>query len=237
MAFEEVQIVDCRLILGDCREVLPLLPVHDLLLTDPPYGIGEGQKAAASRYRKSNDRWSGCKDTKQYDGGEWDGEAVQQWLMQLMLEMARYQIVFGGNYYAMPATSCILVWDKESSGDFADAELAWTNLDKAVRVKRHLWSGFRKAVPEDRHHPTQKPLAVIQWAMQQAPENVVTVLDPFMGSGTTGVACAIEGKTFTGIERERKYFDIACRRIEDAYKQPRLFQDNKPPAPEQAVLV
>lgn len=237
MAFEEVQIGDCRLILGDCREVLPLLPMHDLLLTDPPYGIGEGQKAAASRYRKTNDRWNGCQDTKQYDGGDWDSSAIPSWLMQLMLERAKHKIVFGGNYYAMPPATCILVWDKETSGDFADAELAWTNLDKAVRLKRHLWSGFRKAVPEDRHHPTQKPLAVMQWAMQQAPRDVVSVLDPFMGSGTTGVACATEGKIFTGIEREQKYFDIACLRIEEAYKQPRLFQDNKPAKPEQDALV
>jgi hypothetical protein len=94
MAFEEVQIGDCRLILGDCREVLPLLPVHDLLLTDPPYGIGEGQKAASGRYRKQNARWSGCKDTKQYDGGEWDGEAIQDWVLHLMLELATHQINF-----------------------------------------------------------------------------------------------------------------------------------------------
>lgn len=237
MAFEEVQIGDCRLILGDCREVLPLLPMHDLLLTDPPYGIGEGQKAAASRYRKANDRWNGCTDTKEYGGGEWDANAIDDELMRCILGMAEHQIVFGGNYYAMPPTSCVLVWDKESSGDFADAELAWTNLEKAVRLKRHLWSGFRKAQPEERYHPTQKPLAVMQWAMQQAPRDVVSVLDPFMGSGTTGVACATEGKSFTGIEREQKYFDIACRRIEEAYKQPRLFQDNKPAKPEQAALV
>lgn len=220
---EKVMIGNAELWHGDCREILPTLPECDLILTDPPYGIGEGQKAAASRYRKNNDRWAGCEDTKQYAGGEWDSDTMPEWVLGLMLAMAKHQIIFGGNYYALPPTSCVLVWDKESSGDFADAELAWTNLQKAVRLKRYLWNGFRKATPEDRFHPTQKPVAVMEWAIAQAPDDVVTVCDPFMGSGTTGVACVNLGKAFSGIERERKYFDIACERISRAQAQERLF--------------
>lgn len=174
---EKVMIGNAELWHGDCREILPTLPECDLILTDPPYGIGEGQKAAASRYRKTNDRWAGCEDTKQYAGGEWDCDTMPGWVLGLILAMAKHQIIFGGNYYALPPTSCVLVWDKESSGDFADAELAWTNLQKAVRLKRYLWNGFRKATPEDRFHPTQKPVAVMEWAIAQAPDDVVTVCD------------------------------------------------------------
>ena len=149
----------------------------------------------------------------------------------------RWNIIFGGNYYVSPATSCWLVWDKlNGATDFADCELAWTNLPKAVRRIRYLWNGCMRANGETRgDHPTQKPLGVMRWAIQQLPANTTTILDPFMGSGTTGVAAVLQGLSFTGIEREERYFDAACRRIEDAYRQPRLF-DEPPPAAIQEAL-
>ena len=125
-------------------------------------------------------------------------------------------------------------WDKMQEFSGADFELAYTTLrgpSKTFRLSRVQAYGAVERV-----HPTQKPLSLMEWCIGKVPD-AQTVSDPFMGSGTTGVACIRLGKSFTGIERERKYFDIACRRIEEAYKQPRLFQDNKPPAPEQAVLV
>lgn len=224
--FEEVTIGECRLILGDCREVLPLLPPVDLVLTDPPYGIGADKGAG-----KSAAKWS------EFTGeNRWDEAPPPQWLLGLMLDISRFQIIWGGNYYGLPPTKCWLLWDKETAGitTFADAEVAWTNLDKAMRLKRHLWSGPYMKIKEERQHPTQKPLAIIEWCLEQAP-GVATVCDPFMGSGTTGVACARMGLRFTGIERERKYFDIACRRIEQAYAQPRLFEDAKVGAGDTAV--
>jgi site-specific DNA-methyltransferase (adenine-specific)/modification methylase len=117
------------------------------------------------------------------------------------------------------------VWDKENGeSDFADCELAWTNLPKAVRRIKYMWNGMLRANGEKRgDHPTQKPIGVMNWCLTQVPDDCKTVFDPFMGSGTTGVSCVGMGKAFTGIEREPKYFDIACRRIEDAYRQQRLF--------------
>jgi DNA modification methylase len=121
--------------------------------------------------------------------------------------------------------------------DFADCELAWTNLPKAVRRLRYLWHGMLKAPGEFRgDHPTQKPIGVMTWCLQQVPEPVQTILDPFMGSGTTGVACAQLGRKFIGIEIEPKYFDIACRRIEQAYAQGKLFEPEKQ-TQEQAALI
>lgn len=136
-----------------------------------------------------------------------------------------WQIIFGGNYYDCPATSCWLVWDKENgANDFADCELAWTNLPKAVRRIRYMWNGMLRANGEVRgDHPTQKPIGVMKWAISHLPEPNETILDTFMGSGTTGVAAVQMGRKFIGIEREPKYFDIACKRIEDAQKQGDLF--------------
>lgn len=209
------------LYLGDCREILPALPTADLVLTDPPYGIGESSKNHQSRNRKKGGKPIISTD---YGKEEWDDEPIPEWLLWLLMEKGKYAIVFGGNYYRMPATSCVLVWDKENSGDFADCELAWTNLPGAVRIFRHMWNGMLRASERNtpRVHPTQKPVAVMEWALSLAPQETCTVIDPFMGSGTTGIACANLGKTFVGIERSPKFFDIACERIEAAQSQGRL---------------
>lgn len=163
--------------------------------------------------------------SKDYGHAVWDDQPIGDDLMALVKASGRWQIIFGGNYYACPPASCWLVWDKENgSTDFADCELAWTNLDKAVRRIRFMWHGMLRANGETRgDHPTQKPIGVMRWAIQQLPADARTILDPFMGSGTTGVAAVKLGRKFTGIEIEPTYFDIACRRISDALKQPDMF--------------
>lgn len=209
---------DCTLYLGDCRDILPTLGKVDAVVTDPPYGIGEAAGKNASRTNAATAR--------DYGDDEWDNEPITPETMALVRAAGRWNIIFGGNYYDCPATSCWLVWDKLHTNDFADCELAWTNLRKAVRRIRYLWSGMLRANGEERgDHPTQKPLGVMRWALQHLPADSKSIIDPFMGSGTTGVACALQGLTFTGIEREERYFDAACRRIEEAYRQPRLFAE------------
>jgi DNA modification methylase len=120
----------CVIYHGDCRDVLPVLGSFDLVLTDPPYGIGEGQKKARGRYR-SNAAWKGARDTRQYDDVDWDDAPVGMDLLRMALARGRSQIVWGGNYYDLPPAQCWLVWDKETSGDFADCELAWTKTHSA----------------------------------------------------------------------------------------------------------
>jgi DNA modification methylase len=230
MMAEKVTIGNCELWHGDCREILPTLPGCDLILTDPPYGIGEAAKNNKSR--------GVIAQAKDYGKADWDNEPPPEWVIGLMREKGKRQVFFGGNYYTLPPATCWLVWDKDNGeNDFADCELAWTNLPKAVRRLRWRWQGMLQqdmANKEEREHPTQKPVPVMRWALMQA-KGVQTVCDPFMGSGTTGVACVMEGLQFVGIERERKYFDIACRRIEQAYAQPRLFEDAKVGAGDTAV--
>lgn len=214
---EIVHIGEATLYHGDNREIVPALQAFDALVTDPPYGIGE-----AKGKNKSRDKLAVSKD---HGTDTWDDEPAPEWLMLLLREKTRWQVIFGGNYYPLPPSSCWLVWDKENGeSDFADCEMAWTNFKKATRLKRWMWNGMLRAGKEDRgDHPTQKPIKVMEWALTLVPEPSQTILDPFMGSGTTGVACANLGRQFTGIERERKYFDAACKRIEEAYSQQRLF--------------
>lgn len=218
MSYERVEIGDAVLYRGDCAEVLATLGRVDALITDPPYGINENSKKVASRTNAA-----AAKDYGQFD---WDKSAPPAELISLMREMSDWQAIFGGNYFALPPTSCWLVWDKLNSGDFADCELAWTNWPKAVRKIQWRWNGMIRQGNEERFHPTQKPLEVMKWAIDLCPK-AESILDPFMGSGTTGVAAVQLGRKFIGIERDERYFAVACERIANATRQQTLFE----PAP------
>ena len=198
---------------GDCRDILPELPKVDLVITDPPYGIGE-----ASGENKSRSNLGVAKD---YGKDDWDDEPVNFRLLWELLTLGKHSICFGGNYYPMPPTSCILVWDKDNgSTDFADCELAWTNLPQAVRKFKWRWQGMLQEHggrnKEQRVHPTQKPLALIKWCISQAQKHgeIKTILDPFAGSGTTGRASKDMQIKCTLIEREEKYCEISAKRMQ-----------------------
>jgi DNA modification methylase len=198
-----------QLYLGDCRDILPTLPKADAVVTDPPYGIGEAAGRAKRRENAAKAKDYGC------DG--WDNGPVPADLLERVKRAGRWNIIFGGNYYDCPPASCWLVWDKCNTGDFADCELAWTNIPKAVRRIQYLWNGMiRERGAQRGDHPTQKPLEVMKWAIGHLPEPNQTILDPFMGSGTTGVAALQMGRAFIGIEREERYFEAACRRMREA---------------------
>ena len=230
MSYKRKEVIgDCTLYEGDCMEVMPTLGEFDAVVTDSPYGIGEASKNFASRGKLAS--------ADKYERGDWDDQPCSPEALALMRALSRHQVIWGGNYFDLPPTSCVLVWDKLGpANDFADCELAWTNMSRAVRRIRYLWNGCMR---EDRHiereHPTQKPVGVMAWCMKWLPDSL-NILDPFMGSGTTGVACVQLGRKFTGIELDPKYFDIACKRIEEAYKQPRLFEEERPALPVQEQI-
>lgn len=221
--------VECWL--GDMLEILPTLGEFDACVTDPPYGINENSKKVASRGKLAT--------PKDYGDFDWDKAPPPPEAIELIRAHTRWQVVFGGNYFHLPPSSCWLVWDKENgTNDFADCELAWTNLPKAVRRIYWRWNGMIRKGHDEREHPTQKPVGVMSWCIDQLPADVGTILDPFMGSGTTGVAAVKRAKAFYGIEREPKYFDIACRRISDALARPDLFVEApKPAQPKQEALL
>lgn len=204
---EIVRIGDATLYLGDCLEVLPMLERVDAVITDPPYGLG--------------DKWQGGKQKWPLHHGNmhWDQATPEEIVMGLPA-IAPVSIIWGGNYYPLPVARGWLIWDKLvrkfTSGH---CEMAWTNIDQPIRAFNF---SHGELASEGKLHPTQKPLALMEWCIEQARKPRV-ILDPFMGSGTTGVAAARMGLGFVGIEREPKYFEIACRRIEDAGRQEILF--------------
>jgi len=203
---EKVVIGNAELWHGDCREVLPLLPKHDLLLTDPPYGIDAAKGKAHSSIR-DNDAW---------ERQEWDKATPAAWLFGLMRERGDTVMIWGGNYFAdmLPAKSGWLVWRKpqaETGFSLADVELCWTSLDFAARTLTHP----RR---DGNEHPTQKPVAVMAWSMGFAPK-AQTVLDPFAGSGTTGEVALKHGRKAALIELNPEYIKLIKKRLDPLVKR------------------
>ena len=208
----KVTIGDCTLYLGDCRDIMPALGKYDAVVTDPPYGIGiDGQRGQA--LGKKSDR-------KNYIFKGWDSERPEG-ALRYLASMNCQKIIWGGNYFAdlFPAGKKWLSWDKGQRLSQSDCELAYTNLVGALRV----FTLNRASIMVDGAvHPTQKPIALMEWCLGFLPD-AETILDPFMGSGTTGVACVKLGRKFTGIELDPDYFEISCERIRKAYEQPDMF--------------
>lgn len=215
-----VIIGDAILYHGDCLEVMAEMEESsvDAVVTDPPYGIG-----TAARNWKSLENKAAAKD---YDYSDWDNQPATPEQIAAMIATGKEHIFFGGNYFELPPSPCWLVWDKDNgANNFADCELAWTDLPGAVRRIKFRWQGMLQEDMGDkevREHPTQKPVAVMEWCLGFVP-NAQTILDPFMGSGTTGVACANLGRKFIGVEIELEYFKIACKRIAAAQNQGKIF--------------
>jgi len=218
---------DCVLYQGDCMEVMPTLDKIDAVLTDPPYGIDYGNSGGFCE----SSGW------KQWRGkAEWDKSRPSPDFFAYILHNSREQIIWGGNYFSdlLPPSMRWLAWDKgQRNFTLADMELAWTSQQKALRVFTYPRG---KAAQDGKQHPTQKPVALMEWCLGFVP-NAKTILDPFLGSGTTLVACAKMGRKGIGIELDESYFEIACKRVEEAYRQPDMFvQSEKEKTPETGKL-
>lgn len=204
---EKVEIGNATLYRADCMEVIPTLGHVCAVVTDPPYGIGAAK---------------GSHSNLKMEDESWDDKPISDEVLRLLLKTGNNQIIWGGNYYRMPPTRGFLFWDKHPMPpSYAAGEYAWTS----INMNAAKWCGkvgYETPV-KDRDHPTQKPVGLMAWCISKLPQETETILDPFMGSGTTGVAAMDQGKKFIGIEYSRKYFAIACRRIERAQDQGRLF--------------
>jgi len=204
------QIGDCTLFLGDCLEILPTLGKVDAVVTDPPYGIARVWKGGFGK-KSGWGNQHGMKDLR----NKWDNKPLDDAAISVLLNSAKDHIIWGGNYFNLPPSRCWFIWNKPERGfTLAEAEMAWCSRDSIIRVFDCNRSDT------GRTHPTQKPLKLMKWCVLKTKGDVI---DPFMGSGTTGVACAMLGRKFIGIELDETYFDIACERIRKAYDQPDLF--------------
>lgn len=210
---------DCTLYLGDCLEVMPALGKVDAMLTDPPYGIGDIMVGSG--------HFAGLCKKMGGDGG-WDKAPPPAEVFINDFPT----IAWGGNYLGLPPSRGWLVWAKSNATtSFASVELAWSNMN--FNAKHHVAPvGCPKS--EKAGHPTQKPLALMEWCLGFLPD-AETILDPFMGSGTTLVACVKLGRKGIGIELDPDYFEIACKRVEEAYRQPDLFVEPPKPATQEAM--
>jgi len=221
----KVEIGNATLYLGDCLEVLPFIDKVDAVITDPPYGINA--ESAGGR---------GMSGWNNFEKLHWDKVRPEKATFDLFLQKGKIVVVWGGNYFTdwLPPSMGWLSWDKCQDGfSLADFELAWTNQHKAARRINYSRAMALKDVKE---HPTQKPIAVMKWCIEQCKPSPKIILDPFMGSGTTGIAALQMGRQFIGIEREQKYFDIACKRIEQAIAQPQLFAHEQPKQIQEAMF-
>jgi site-specific DNA-methyltransferase (adenine-specific) len=180
---------------ADNRDVLPTLPRVDAVVTDPPYGINANKQTLGAGKRQFE------------RGGDWDAVAPA---VAHFLGLARVCVIWGGNYFNdLPTSNDWLCWHKKNDGrSFSEFELAWSNTGKNCRHLSHHWSG------EEKEHPTAKPLDVMLWTVGLATDPNDIVLDPFCGSGTTGVACLRLGRRFIGIEREESFARLAHERMQ-----------------------
>ena len=237
---DPVVIGDATLYLGDCLEILPTLPKVDAVVTDPPYGINFNHSGAHGRFSgqgvtqaaraRGNPPIVG--DNRPFDPAPW---------------IAFDNVILWGAdhfYTRLPCSGRWLAWNKLGGmspwDSFSDVEFAWHSKNAAARIFSMKWKGIAcDKNGEDnglRVHTTQKPIRLMRWCIQQA-DYPQSILDPFMGSGTTGVACAQIGRKFIGIEIEPRYFDIACERIENAYRQGRLFEDAPTPKKQENMAI
>jgi site-specific DNA-methyltransferase (adenine-specific) len=226
MPFARREVIgNATLYLGDCRDIS--LPPLATLVTDPPYGMGyksnhnSGRKPNDEMLRLDGDFAAIAGDDQPFNPAPW-----------LAYERA---VIWGANYFCsgLPSGNAWLVWDKLAgktpfpSG--SDVEFAWTSWRGPSRHFTHLWRGIMRAGEENvvhsgKQHPNQKPVALMTWCIEQAGGNkLMAVLDPYMGSGTTGVAAVRIGRAFIGVELEEPYFEISCERIANAQRQERLF--------------
>lgn len=238
-AARRIEVIDqCELYLGDCLEIMPTLDRKASVVSDPPYGIARANGMGSKGYDGFG---KGAKrDPRRYMGG-WDDARPEAEVFREILTFEGSHIIWGGNYFSdlLPVSQKWLWWDKlQTMPSYSDGELAWTSLP-GTSTKKFVYNGSGLMGREkDRQHPTQKPVELMSWCLTFLSGGGI-VLDPFMGSGTTGVACAKVGRGFIGIEKDSGYFDIACERIRQAYCQPDMFVAPARPAPkpEQTTLL
>lgn len=215
--FEKVEIGAATLYRGDCLCAMREMPdnAFDLAIVDPPYGINVGQMNLGAGKSK---RCSKIENRK-WEPKEWDSQPPTDEYFTELFRVSRRQVIWGGNYFNLPPSQYFAVWDKGEGmrgRSFAEGELAWVS-DGGTRIKR------LSPVDRDRVHPTSKPVNLYKWLLKAYAKPGDRILDTHHGSGSNAIACLDMGFSITAYEIDKDYFHAACRRIEEAQKQLRLF--------------
>lgn len=218
-----------QIINADCLDILRQLPDKciDLILTDPPYGIGVNKKSVILDGTVQGKGFGARRSN--FAKKDWDDAIPQKEIFDEIFRVSKNQIIFGGNYFAeyLHNSSCWIVWDKDNgTNDFADCELAYTSFSSAVRKYLYRWNGCLQGnmkEKEIRIHPTQKPLPLFQWCLQNYSKEGDLILDCFSGSGTTAVACHNLHRRFICVEKDPDYYAASVKRLEEVQRQLLLF--------------
>jgi len=216
----------------DCLEGMQQMPDKciDLVITDPPYGIDSDKEDNARIGNRVNSperkdpTWS-KPVPKLYLNGEWDSSKPDKEYFDEIFRISKNQIIWGGNYFTdvLPPSGSWIVWDKKvTMPSLGKGELAWCSIGAHIEIFEYLWSGYRKEEPEERVHPTQKPVKLFEWIIKNYAKEGDTICDPFFGSGSCLVAAVRMGHQFIGFEKEQIYFDAAQIRIKKAQEQGKL---------------
>ena len=222
----------------DCLIAMKDMPdnAFELSIVDPPYGIGVakvGTFGGRGEFGKGKYNPTSKKsvEAKNYGAKEWDNKIPEDVYFKELLRVSKNQIIWGGNYFIQHLynTSCFIVWDKVNGGsNFSDCELAWSSFKTAVRKFTFKWNGMlqqnmRKECKEIRIHPTQKPVQLYKWLLQNYAKEGDKILDTHLGSGSIAIACWDLGFDLTGYEIDKEYYDNACLRLERHKAQGQLF--------------
>lgn len=224
---EEI-IGNARLILGDCLEVLPTLPKVDAVITDPPFGVGNFVQVTGRLMGRGVQRGEAVK---------WNEAPPPPEFFRLIQSLSKHRIVWGANFFnCFEDRGGAIVWDKaQAMPNFSKADIASCTHFQKTEIVRIPWTNFTVTHMAETDHPCERPVALYEWCINHLPP-CESFMDPYMGSGGVGVACMRMGRSFVGIEREPRWFEVACRRIEDAQRQGSLLPPD-PPAHEQQALV
>lgn len=211
MTIEPVIIGRATLYLGDCRDILPTLPKVDLICTDPPFGVGNFVQTTG------NKRGRGEVVGQEV---EWNDAAPGPDVFEMFRKVSRHRIIWGGNFFnCFEDRGGAIIWDKhQPMPNFSKADIASCTHYQKTEIVRIPWTNWTVAREAETDHPCERPVALYKWCIAYLPR-ISSVLDPFLGSGSCGVAAVQMGRDFIGIEREERYFDVACRRVEEAHGQ------------------
>ena len=209
--------------LEDCTEALKRFNDNhfDLAIVDPPYGINVAKTGKVGGNNAGR--------AKDYGAKEWDKQPPNDEYFRQLFRVSKNQIVWGANHFIskMPFdSSCWIVWDKDNSGNFADCELAWTSFDTAVRKFQWRWNGMLQQNMKDKEiriHPTQKPVALYDWILQNYAKEGDLILDTHLGSGSSRIAAYKGGFNFVGFEIDADYYEKSKKRFNDFKSQLRMF--------------